>query len=221
MSWTALYYLLDAFFIAPYRLFEATPDFAFWFGTGALALTCVLFGEVSMGLVYLVNRHYYASLNTKMVRMHNISVSAIKQKDKLSYKAANTWANEYFGKVFFAQASLFAVSLWPAPFALAWLQQRFSGITVTTVPWIGWQLEYPFAFISAYIVLRVGFSRLKPYLPWFAGLTTMHKEDVRQSGELAPWNTSTPNNTPTNSQPEDRHDGHHSPLTTQFPDTSL
>lgn len=221
MSWTALYSILDTFLIAPYRLFETTPDLAFWFGTGVLALFCVLFGEISMSLVYLVNRRYYASLNTNMVRMHNISVSAIKQKDKLSYKAANTWANEYFGKVFFAQASLFAVSLWPAPFALAWLQERFAGITITTVPWIDWQLEYPFAFISAYIVLRVGFSRIKPYLPWFAQLTTMHKEDAQQSGELASWNTSAPKSTTTTIQPENRHDDTSPHIANQQPDSPL
>ena len=189
MTWTTLYFILDSFLIAPYRLLGALPDIAFWFGTGVTACICVILGEASMGLVYLVNRGYYASLNTKMVRMHNISVSAIKQKNKSVYKDANSWANEYFGKVFFAQASLFAVSLWPAPFALAWMQQRFAGITILTVPGIDWSLEYPFAFISAYILLRVGFSRIKKYLPCFSQLETMHREDAKQSGELDPWNT--------------------------------
>ncbi|GAU09406.1 hypothetical protein [Desulfoplanes formicivorans] len=188
MTWTLILSFLDPVLIAPYRLLSPYPDLAFWFGTLVLALVCIVLGEASMALVYLVNRGYYARLNREMIRMHNISVDAIRQKNKSVYKSANSWANEYFGKVFFAQAALFAVSLWPLPFALGWMQQRFAGIAIATVPGIDWELEYPFALIGGYIVLRFLFSRIKHRLPLFDRIEAMHKEDAQLSGELASWN---------------------------------
>ncbi len=188
ITWTTILSFLDPVLITPYRIFTASPDLAFWFGTQVLAFGCIVLGELSMALVYLFNRSYYARLNQEMVRMHNISVDAIKQKNKSVYKAANSWANEYFGKVFFSQAALFAVSLWPLPFVLGWMQERFSGITIATVPGVGWELEYPFAMIGGYIVLRILFSRIKYRLPVFSKIDAMHKEDARLSNTLASWN---------------------------------
>lgn len=188
MTWTLFLSYLDPVLIAPYRLFSSSPDPAFWFGTLVLALECIVLGEACMALVYVFNRGYYARLNKEMIRMHNISVDAIKQKNKSVYKSANSWANEYFGKVFFAQAALFAVSLWPLPFALGWMQHRFAGITIATIPGLGWELEYPFALIGGYIVLRFLFSRIKHKLPLFARIEAMHKEDAQLSGTLTSWN---------------------------------
>ncbi len=187
MTWTTILSIIDPVLIAPYRIFSGSPDLSFWFGTMILATGCIVLGEASMALVYLINRKYYARLNREMIRMHNISVDAIKQKNKSVYKSANSWANEYFGKVFFAQAALFAVSLWPLPFALGWMQERFSGITIATIPGIGWDLEYPFAMIGGYIVLRILFSRIRHRIPLFSRIAAMHKEDAELSETMTSW----------------------------------
>ncbi|MBN2140566.1 MAG: hypothetical protein JW718_06110 [Desulfovibrionaceae bacterium] len=155
---------LDRLLILLYRLPD-NPVAGFYLGTAALALGCVLLGAVSTGLVYLLNRSHYQAQEREMVRMHNISVRAIRAKDKESYKASNLLANEYFGKSFFARAALFAVSIWPLPFALGWLDARFGDLAIHGLPVIGFQLGHAAIFLILYLILRLGFSKIKPRLP--------------------------------------------------------
>lgn len=183
---TSLWLFTDTVLVAPFRWLEPTW-LGFWFGTAVLAVLCVVFGEISMGLIYLGNRRYYGELNNEMIRMHNISVRAIKQGEKGVYKAANSWANEYFGKVFFSQAALFAVSLWPVPFALGWMQSRFQGIDVVRITSWDITLQYPFAFLVSYIVLRVLFSRVKKYIPFFKYIDRQRDLDHKQTAEFESW----------------------------------
>ncbi|SME88296.1 hypothetical protein [Desulfovibrio gilichinskyi] len=178
--------VLDTILITPYRI--PVPEvIAFWFGTAVVALWCTVAGEVSMSLIYLWNRKYYTDLNQKMTRMHNISIEAIRRKNKKVYKSANHWANEYFGKVFFSHAALFAVSLWPVAFALAWLQGRFGTISIHTIPYINFGLGYPFVFILTYIVLRFCFSRIRKFIPFLGKIDKLKEEDALEAGEMTSW----------------------------------
>ncbi len=140
-----------------------------------------------MSLIYIWNREYYTDLNRKMTRMNNISIEAIRHKQKDTFKSANKWANEYFGKVFFSHAALFAVSLWPVPFAMAWLQTRFSGIDIHTVPFTKFSLGYPFVFILSYIIVRYGFSKIRPFIPVLKKIDDLRAEDAKKAGELTSW----------------------------------
>lgn len=183
--------LVDTILISPYRV--GLPSVAaFWFGTSILAFYSIILGEISMNIGYLVNRKYYSGLNTEMIRMHNISIEAIRRQNKSIFKSANTWANEYFGKVFFSHAALFAISLWPVPFAMGWLQKRFSGIDIHTVPVLNFGLEYPFVFISAYIILRYLFSKVRKFIPGFKKMDKIREEDALESGEMKSWNDLVP-----------------------------
>ncbi len=186
METVNLYQWLDLLLIMPYRICLPS-DIAFWFGTAVLALWCVVLGEASMAVGYLINRSYYLDLNKNMVTMNNLSIEAMRRKEKTAYKAANTWANEYFGRAFFAQAALFAVSLWPLPFALAWMQIRFTGIDILTVPFLQYGLEYPFAFLSSYILVRLGFSRIKKFLPGMKKLESLKEQDASLAGDMLSW----------------------------------
>lgn len=182
---------VDTILITPYR--TGLPSIAaFWLGTAVLALWCTVAGEISMTLGYIWNRKYYNGLNQKMIRMHNISIEAIRHKDKSVFKSANTWANEYFGKVFFSHAALFAISLWPMPFALGWLQQRFSGIDIHTVPVLDYGLEYPFVFISSYILTRYAFSKVRKFIPLLGRIDKMKEQDALEAGEMKSWNELAP-----------------------------
>ncbi|WP_432735731.1 hypothetical protein [Maridesulfovibrio sp. FT414] len=178
--------IIDTILIAPYRVGLPTVA-AFWLGTAVLALWCTVGGEISMALGYLFNRDYYTDLTREMTRMHNISVEAVRRKEKETFKSANTWANEYFGKVFFANAALFAVSLWPVPFALGWMQSRFAGIDIHTVPFIDFSLGYPFVFISSYIIVRYGFSKVRCFIPFLKKIDEMKAEDAEKAGEMTSW----------------------------------
>ncbi|WP_320170244.1 hypothetical protein [Maridesulfovibrio sp.] len=187
----SIYPIVDALLIGPYR--TGLPAVAaFWLGSAVLALWCTLGGELSMTLVYIWNRDYYTDLNCKMTRMHNISVEAVRHKEKETFKSANTWANEYFGKVFFSQAALFAVSLWPVPFAMGWLQERFAGITIHTVPFTDFSLSYPFVFISSYIIVRFTFSKIRHFIPVLKKIDGMRAEDAEKAGELTSWSELAP-----------------------------
>ncbi|UZP66101.1 hypothetical protein N1030_10745 [Desulfovibrio mangrovi] len=186
MDLTSLYLAADAILIAPYRWF-ASATAGMWAGTSILSIWAIIAGELALTLIYLTNRSYYASLNTKMVKMHNLSIEAIQCKDKESFKATNKWANEYFGKMFFSHAALFAVSIWPLPFALGWMQTRFEGITIHTVPYFETPLGYQFVMLTCYILLRLAFSKVRAHVPLLRRVDRMRKEDSNSAGKMRSW----------------------------------
>ena len=179
-----VFFVLDDFLIAPFRLFLSST-FGFWFGCSVLALYCIVLGEFCFFVVYIVNRKFYVDLNQGMTDMHNISVEAIRRKNKQIFKDANWWANEYFGKVFFSQMALFAVSILPVPFAMGWLQWRFSGIAVHS--FAGIDFGYGFVFLSVYIVLRIGFSKIRRKIPILKKLDEMRQADGEKAGKITSW----------------------------------
>ncbi|WP_066858400.1 hypothetical protein [Halodesulfovibrio spirochaetisodalis] len=206
MDMQNIFFILDPVFIAPYR-WLLNPVAAMWTGSAVLALWCLLAGEISSIFIYRVNRAYYAKLNEKMVRMHNLSIEAIKQKDKANFKATNRWANEYFGKVFFAQAAFFAVSLWPVPFALGWMQTRFTGIDIVSfpVPSLDFgklsltnfstefissttlSLGYAFVLLTSYIILRYTLYKTRKYIPVLRNIEAMREEDSELIHQIKSW----------------------------------
>jgi hypothetical protein len=103
-----------------------------------------------------------------MVKHHNLSVKALRSSDKEAYKAVNKQAHEAFGKYFFSQAGAFTLSIWPLPFALAWMELRFGGIPLELpfrLPGVGDSVFYPFFFIPIYIVVRIAYGKLMRRLP--------------------------------------------------------
>ena len=164
---------LDHFLLWFFRLPD-NPLAGFFLGLSVLALVCTLLGEITGALISLGNESYYARLEEKLVRMHNLSIRAVELGDKQSYVHCNTMANEYFGRVFFAMAAQFAGTLWPVPFALAWIVKIFSSVTFDLAG-TGYLVGPSFVFIPLYILVRMIFSRLKPYLPWFKTLTARQK----------------------------------------------
>ena len=180
----AVFDIIDAILIAPYRLFPNAVA-GFYLGTALLALLALVIGRASYDLVWLFNRRYYAKEEGEMVRMHNLSVSAIEAKDKVAYKAANKEANEAFGKSFFAGAALFSVSIWPLPFALAWLSARFTDVDVPFFP--GHPLRYNAVFLGCYIVFRLVMWPLWQRLPLFGRVERLRRELVAKRARLRSW----------------------------------
>lgn len=176
--------ILDAILIAPYRL-AGNPVAGFYVGTLVLVLWSLLLGKMSQDLVWLWNRKHYEREEAEMVRMHNLSVSAIAAKDKAAFKAANREANEAFGKSFFAGAALFSVSIWPLPFALSWLALRFSGVDVPLFP--GYTVRYNAVFLGLYIVVRVVMWPLWQRLPLFGRVERQRRELIARRPKLRPW----------------------------------
>lgn len=163
-----LYLRIDSLLIFWYRLPE-NPVTGFFLGTVFLCFLCVIIGEATIIGVYYLNRNYYRKLKKETVRMHNLSIRAILAKDKESYTACNRRANEAFGRYFFAQMGLGASALWPLPFALGWMSQRFHSVVFNVfvnIYGIGDTVGYITIFILSYILVRIAFGKLKPRLPW-------------------------------------------------------
>lgn len=176
--------LLDAVLIFPFRL-PGSAVAGFYLGTLLLALACLVLGRISYDLVWLFNRGHYAREEKEMTRMHNLSVAAIEAGDKTAYKAANKEANEAFGKSFFAGAALFSVSIWPLPFALAWLAGRFDGVDVPLFP--GHPVRYNAVFLGCYILLRLAMWPLWQKLPLLGRVERTRREMASRRAKLRPW----------------------------------
>ena len=175
--------LLDAFLIAPFRL-PGSALAGMLLGTACLCVLCVLIGELSATGLFLANRRYHTGLRKNMVDKHNSSVNAIQAGDKDSFLAINRLAHESFGKYFFAQAAIGTASLWPLPFALGWMSERFEGLELFPLPFTDRQAGYVFLCILMYIVLRLAFSRIKRHLPLFSFIHAMNEESKRLSGTM-------------------------------------
>jgi len=175
-----LWIWLDVVFISPYRWLE-NPVAGFFLGTLVLSLWCVLIGKVCGLVVWMMNRSHMRSLERETVKMHNLSLRAILSRDKVSYTACNKEANEAFGRYFFAQLAAGAATLWPVPFALAWMETRFSEVTFPlasplslVMPAVG----YLPIFLLCYVLLRMVLKRFFLELPGTSTETT-----AREPGE--------------------------------------
>jgi hypothetical protein len=162
---------LDPVFIAPYKAALALSGdalVAFILGTLALVAITTVIGELTMAGVYWLNRRHFASLRRDMITHNNLSLQALAQKDKVSFTACNRLANEFFGRNLFSGFTLFASSLWPAVFALAWMGSRFGAIVV---PLWGLELRYPALFVPLYVLARIGFGLTKKRIWPFTRIT--------------------------------------------------
>ena len=163
---------LDGILIHLYRITGWTlPDY--FIGTLLLAMIAVVIGDFTTSLVYLGNRSYFRKLNSRLGELHESSMVALHLKDTPSYKAVNREANDTFGMLFFGMFGLSASYLWPAFFALAWMQTRFEGIQFPLFI-KNWTTNYFLTFLVLYILARIIFWKLKPYLPYFKHVLQTH-----------------------------------------------
>ena len=174
--------VLDPVLIILYRL-TGYPLADYYLGTFLLALLTVLVGEITISLVFRINKAHLDKLNARVEKMKHLSSEALALGDQEGYKACNKEGNDAFGQVFFNKFGLSAASLWPIFFALAWMQERFAEIGLP-LPWIGWEINYFFFFLLCYILARIFFGRIKRKLPYFKGihqtLLTYEKTDTGQ-----------------------------------------
>jgi len=173
---------LDPILITFYRL-TGDPLTDYYLGTFLLASLTVLAGEFTISLVFRANRRHLEKLNSRYQDLNRLSTEALERGDMESYRACNKEGNDAFGQLFFNKFGLSAASLWPIFFALAWMQERFSEISLP-LPLIGLEINYFFFFLLCYILARIVFGKLKSKLPYFKGihqtLRDYEKENVMQ-----------------------------------------
>jgi hypothetical protein len=172
------YSFIDPALIAPFR-WPGNEYAGFALGLFWVALVATVIGELCMAGVYFFNRDHFAEMRREMVRHNNLSIRALGFKDKASYKACNSIANEEFGRNFFAGIALFASSVWPAFFAMGWFDFRFHGVEFM-LPLFG-AVGTGFLFVPIYILTRYGFHKAKPWLPLFSWIKKMVAEN--EAGE--------------------------------------
>jgi hypothetical protein len=174
--------VLDPILITFYRL-TGYPLVDYYVGTFLLALLTVVVGELTISLVFQINKAHLDKLNARVEKMKRLSSEALAVGDQAGYKACNKEGNDAFGQLFFNKFGLSAASLWPIFFALAWMQERFAEISLP-LPWIGWEINYFFFFVLCYIPARIFFGGIKRKLPYFRGihqtLLTYEKTDTGQ-----------------------------------------
>lgn len=167
---------IESLLIAPFRVTDQ-PLVGFFFGTACLAAATVVLGELVLSAAIRFNRNHLQALADEIVHHEALSVRAYAEGDKVSYKALNHAANDAWGRHFFTMAAYSAGMLWPVPFALAWMQSRFHGVTfIMGRPLdliFGQTVGYPFIFILIYILFRILFKYMRPYLPYFRGVQKM------------------------------------------------
>ena len=93
-------------------------------------------------------------------------------QNKRAYTASNKLANDAFGRSFFMQIALSAAFLWPIPFALGWMQYRFSDVEFR-LPGTEVSVGYIAVFILLYIAAYLLFRRVKYRLPYFRRIKEM------------------------------------------------
>jgi len=166
-----LFASIDAIVISLFRV-TGSPLADYFLGTFLLALFSVVVGEITISLVFRINKAHLDRLNSRVEKMQQLSSEALERGDEESYKACNKVGNDAFGHLFFNKFGLAAASLWPIFLALAWMQERFMGIGLP-LPWFGWEINYVLFFILCYIPARILFGYMKPKLPYFRGVHRM------------------------------------------------
>ncbi len=184
-TFTDILTVLDPLLIAPYRL-TGNPVAGFFIGTFSLAMICVMIGELTLSLAIRFNRRHIDALKREIADREAMSMQAHAAGDRTGYKALNKQANDAWGRHFFTMAAYSAGMLWPIPFALAWMQTRFSAVAFALpdalTGLLGNAVGYPFFFIPLYILARILFGRVRSRLPYFRGVHKMLNESRNDAG---------------------------------------
>ena len=163
----------DGFLITFYRI-SGYGLIDYFIGTAILAFICIVFGELSVSLAIRFNKRYLDAMSRKMTEKETLALEAYRSGDQAGYKALNQEATDAWGKHFFTMVAYSAGILWPIPFALGWMQTRFSEVQFDLAFPLslifGESVGYIFTFIPIYILCRILFKYMRPHLPYFRGV---------------------------------------------------
>jgi len=163
---------VDPWLISPYR-WPASATTGYLLGTLLLIAQCLLLGDLAATAVSYLNRRHLLRFQQEMQNHHNLSEAALRLGDKASFKAVNRQALDAFGHSFSLGAAIFSVSIWPLPFALAWLQNRFQDAPLE-LPWqlpiIGREIPYLASFVLLYIASRICYGTFMRRFAWYQRL---------------------------------------------------
>jgi hypothetical protein len=160
---TDVIYAIDTFLIFFYRLPEI-PIIGYFTGTSVLIGICILIGEGASSFAVRFNQKYMDELNHRISKKEKLSLKAYGDGEKTAYRALNKEATDAWGKQFFTLFAYSAGKLFPVPFALGWMQSRFSEVEFLLpfpLPLLGNTVGYTFTFIPLYILLYMMFKKIR------------------------------------------------------------
>lgn len=189
-QWISLLFeKVDPFLIRLFHLAE-NPVTGFLIGSFLLAMVCVVVGEVTLSLAIRWNRQHIETLKQEIRHNETLSIQAYEMGDQTSYQALNKAANDAWGRHFFSMAAYSAGVLWPVPFALGWMQIHFVPFSFAVVfPLslvVGDTVGFAFIFIPIYILSRILFKYLHPWLPYFKTVHHMLHDGRRATAPISP-----------------------------------
>jgi hypothetical protein len=169
-AFNTFYLQADRFLIFFYRL-TGQPLVDYIVGTFCLCFICVIAGELTVSLAIKFNQRFIDQMTSEIEKKEKLSYAAYRAGDKAGYQALNKQATDVWGKQFFTTVGYSAGILWPLPFALGWMQTRFYGVDFEIAFPLslifGGSVGYMFTFIPLYILTRIIFKYLRPWLPYF------------------------------------------------------
>jgi hypothetical protein len=151
-------------FLMPFFRFPDSSLPGYYLGTFVLSIVCVIAGKCSLLLALRFNKNKITFDNNEMGHYQELSIKALKAGDKNAYRACNSIANDAYGKNFFSHVALAASSLWPAFFALGWMQHHFDRVDfsqIVSVPWSEYIFGYFTTFVICYLVAHIIFNKTK------------------------------------------------------------
>jgi len=165
---------LDPYLIWLYRITGYT-FIDFLVGTFVLGMAAAVIGEFTISLVYLLNRTYIRETTDEALRYHGLAAKAASAGEGKVCRVCNDLANDAFGKSFFMQVALSSASLWPAFFAMAWMESRFRDVEFPLL-WTEHSVGYPCMFIALYVACRLLFNKTMHRLPYFRRVKALVSE---------------------------------------------
>lgn len=166
------YFVIDGFLILFYR-FSSIPILNYMIGTFCLSMMAVILGELTVSIALKFNKKYIGGLSESMKSKEAMAIHAYERGDMAGYKALNKQATDVWGKKFFTMMGHSAAILWPIPFALGWMQTRFQDVEfMISFPFtvITDSVGYTFSFFPIYILSRIVFGHMRPWLPYFSSV---------------------------------------------------
>ena len=183
-AFNQFYFTIDGFLIVFYR-FTGISLLDYYIGTFCLSMIAVVLGELTISLALRFSTKHLGQLSQRMKDKEALSIEAYERGDMEVYKSLNRQATDAWGKKFFAMMGHSAAILWPVPFALGWMQTRFSTVAFeVSFPFtlVTDSVGYTFSFFPIYILSRIVFGQLRPWLPYFSSVHKRLMETTAQSG---------------------------------------
>jgi hypothetical protein len=163
-----VYLFFDPYLIWFYRI-TGWSFIDFLIGTFILCTIATVIGELTISVVFLINRKYISVVTEEVARYQDLAGKAASSGNNAVYVACNDMANEAFGKSFFMQIAMSGASLWPVFFAVDWMRYRFDDIEFQ-LPFTDNTIGFLCVFIALYAAARLVFGKIKYKLPYFRNI---------------------------------------------------